>query len=407
MMGAAVDAFDDGIGGSLELVVQPALDEPAEHLIGAAVAMKSETGDVRLAAGAGHRPVHRLDDVAADPEVAQRLLEARLQRPRGRADLLGEAQPFELLRAAEHQPARFRILVGGAGAQIGDAAVLIRDVAQGPVEAGPALGVDLLLQGGADLLLAARAELQGDALGGAIAEAAADVVAADHEVLPVIGLAADQDMDVRIVGVPVIDRDPVEPRAEIALDIGHQLAREGPEVGHLRRVLGRDDEPEMVSVILAPLGEGALVGRIGPGVEHAGVRAVPGDALALQIGDVLGKRRRTEARAVMAHDARLHDDAPRGRATATARGRRAGRVRSASGPCRPSLLPEALADMAGLLRGPHHLADEGLRALGAAVAVRMRPGRTRKSSSRRSWHGGRLGDGGDGARSVEIVEISG
>ena len=52
-------------------------------------------------------------------------------------------------------------------------------------------------------------------------------VAADDQVLPIVGPAADQDVDVRIVGVPVIDRHPVEPRAEISFDVVHQLAGEG------------------------------------------------------------------------------------------------------------------------------------------------------------------------------------
>ena len=160
MMGPAVHAFDDGIGCALELVVQPARDEAAEHLIGGGVAMQSEPGDVGFAAGAGQRPVHRLDDVAADREVAQRLLQAGLQRPGGRADRLGKSQPLELLRAAQHQPPQFRVLIGGTGAQVGDAAALIRDVAQGSVEAGPALRVDLPFQGRADFQLASRTELQ-------------------------------------------------------------------------------------------------------------------------------------------------------------------------------------------------------------------------------------------------------
>ena len=70
-------------------------------------------------------------------------------------------------------------------------------------------------------------------------------------------------MDVRIVGVPVIDGDPVELRAEVALGVGHQLAREGAEVGHLGRVLRRDGEPEMMAVVLAALGEGPGVGVVG------------------------------------------------------------------------------------------------------------------------------------------------
>ena len=87
------------------------------------------------------------------------------------------------------------------------------------VEAGPALRLHLALQRRADLLLAARAELQGHALGGAISKSPADVLAADDQVLAVVGAAADQDVDMRIVGVPVIDRDPVELGAEVLLDV--------------------------------------------------------------------------------------------------------------------------------------------------------------------------------------------
>ena len=168
MVGPPVDAFDDDIGGALELVVQAALDQPAEHRLGRLVAVKREAGRRRARdSRPAHRPVHRLDDVAADAEVAQRRLEAGLQRPSCRADLFGEAEPFELGGAAEHQPAQFGVLSGAAGAQVDDAAALVGDVAQRAIEAGPALGLDLLLQGGPDFLLAARAELQSDALGGA------------------------------------------------------------------------------------------------------------------------------------------------------------------------------------------------------------------------------------------------
>ena len=106
----------------------------------------------------------------------------------------------------------------------------------------------------------ARPELQGDALGGAVAKSLLDVVAADDQVRAVVGAAAHQDVDVRIVGVPVIDGDPVELGAEIPLDVGHQLAGEGAKIGHLGRILGRHREPEMMPVVLAPLGEGLRVG---------------------------------------------------------------------------------------------------------------------------------------------------
>ncbi len=94
---------------------------------------------------------------------------------------------------------------------------LVRDIAQGTVEAGPALGFDLFLQRGLDLPLAARPQFHGDAFSGAVAEAAADIGAADDEILAVIGTSPDQNMDMWIVGIPVIDRHPVELRSKVAL----------------------------------------------------------------------------------------------------------------------------------------------------------------------------------------------
>ena len=114
--------------------------------------MQGEAGHVRLAARAGHRPVHGLDDVAAD----RRGRASVCSRPgfsvqRAGADLLGEPEPFELRGAAEHQPAQLRVFVRRARAQVGDAAALVGDIAQRAVEAGPALGLDLLLQRRSDL----------------------------------------------------------------------------------------------------------------------------------------------------------------------------------------------------------------------------------------------------------------
>ena len=102
--------------------------------------------------------------------------------------------------------------------------------------------------------------------------------------------AADQDVDVRIVGVPVIDGDPIEPGAEIAFDVLHQLSDEAAHVLKFGRILGRDDEPEMVPVIGGALGKGLFIGRVRGGVEHPRIGAVAGDAVALQISDVLGQR---------------------------------------------------------------------------------------------------------------------
>ena len=93
--------------------------------------------------------------------------------------------------------------------------------------------------------------------------ALADVVPRDHEILPVVGAAAQDDVDVRVVRVPVIDPDPVELGAEVFLGLAHQVAREALQVGHLGSIFGRDDEPEMMPVVLAALAELLYVGIVG------------------------------------------------------------------------------------------------------------------------------------------------
>src|SRR6185437_5592503 len=314
VMGAAIDAGDDDVGGSFELVVEGTLDESAQHRVGRLLPVQREAADVWLGAGAAHRLMHGLDDVAAHAELAQRPVESRFQNPASCAHRVGEAEAFQLGGAAKQQAAELRVLGVWAGPEIDDATAFVRDVAQRAIEAGPTLRLDLPLQRALNLLFGAWTQLKGDPLGGPVADAAADIVAADDQVLAVVGAAADQKMDVGIVRVPVIDGDPVEPRAEIAFHVGDQLAGEFLEAADLGRVLRRDDEAEVVAIVVATLGESALVGFIAPRIEHPRRRTVPGDALALQVRDVLGQGRRSEARALVADDARLGHDAPRVRA---------------------------------------------------------------------------------------------
>src|SRR6185437_7822420 len=367
VMGAAIDAGDDHVGGSLELVVEGTLDESAQHRVGRLLPVQREAADVWLGAGAAHRLMHGLDDVAAHAELAQRPVESRFQNPASCAHRVGEAEAFQLGGAAKQQAAELRVLGVWAGPEIDDATAFVRDVAQRAIEAGPTLRLDLPLQRALNLLFGARTQLEGDPLRGPVADAATDVVAADDQVRAVVGAAADQKMDMGIVRVPVIDGDPVEPRAEIALHIGDELAREGLEVADLRRVLRRDNEAEVVAVVLAAFREAALVGVIAGRIEHPRRCSVTGDAVALEIGDVLGQRRRAEPRALVTDDARFGHDAPRVRAQPD---RDRGAAPTAEARPAPALAgPEAVADVPRLLRGPHHLADEGLRTLAAAVAM--------------------------------------
>ena len=155
-------------------------------------------------------------------------------------------------------------------------------------------------------MFAARAQLQSYALRGPCPKAPADVIPADDQILIVVGAAPDQHMDMGMVGVPMIDGDPVELCAEIAFGILHQFAGEGAQIAHVLGVLRRDNEPEMMPVVGATLGEILSVGRVRGGVEHMGVAAVAGDAFAPQIGNVVGERGGTKSRALVADDTRLH-----------------------------------------------------------------------------------------------------
>ena len=156
----AVDPFDDGIGGPFQLVMQTTRHQAAEDGISGLVAMEGKAGDVGLVAGRRHGPMHPLDDVGAYLEFAKRLFKTRLQGEASGGDTFGKAKSLELGGPAEHQAAELGIPVRRAWAQIGNASAFVGDVTQGPVEAGPALVVDLLLERGLDLLLAARPEFE-------------------------------------------------------------------------------------------------------------------------------------------------------------------------------------------------------------------------------------------------------
>jgi hypothetical protein len=66
--------------------------------------------------------------------------------------------------------------------------------------------------------------------GRASAQSVADIVAGNDEIAAVVPLAPHDDMDVRVVRIPVIDIDPIELGAEILLGLRHQVARKRPRI---------------------------------------------------------------------------------------------------------------------------------------------------------------------------------
>lgn len=74
--------------------------------------------------------------------------------------------------------------------------------------------------------IGARPQLLGDEIARPVPHPLLDVVAGDHEVLPIVANTAHDQMDMRMRGVPVIDRHPVEARPEILFHLADKIARE-------------------------------------------------------------------------------------------------------------------------------------------------------------------------------------
>ncbi|VTZ25775.1 hypothetical protein MPC1_2590002 [Methylocella tundrae] len=264
--------------------------------------------------------MHGLDDVAALAHLAQGRLGLRGDGPAADLHLGRQSHALQLAGAGDQQRP---VLPGGlqhvpVGPQVGELVARRLFGNQQPVEAGEAFGVHLALQLAADLLLGLPPQFQGDDLAGPLADAVGDVVASDVEDAAVVHDAAHQDVGVRVAGVVMIDRDPVELGAEVGFHHLHQVAGSLPQVGQLDAFLGGDDEAELVAVVAAPVEEGAAALRVALGGIDLPFLAVAVDAIALQIAQVgvhrLGAGEPASARratlGVELHDPGLHRHAP-------------------------------------------------------------------------------------------------
>jgi len=86
-----------------------------------------------------------------------------------------------------------------------------------------------------------------------LANAMGDVVAVDDQVLAQLISAVDDDMNMRMAGIKMVHRDPVELRSQVTFQFGHEVAGEAGQVSELRAVLRRDDDAKLVAVVLAAI----------------------------------------------------------------------------------------------------------------------------------------------------------
>src|SRR5579885_3117865 len=121
VMGAAIDAVDNGVGGPLQLVVEPARQQAADDRLVEAFAGQHVARRPAFEAALREAAMNALDDVATLAELAQALLGRLRDDPLARADLLGEAETLQLAQAADLQCVEFVGLAVGARREIDDA----------------------------------------------------------------------------------------------------------------------------------------------------------------------------------------------------------------------------------------------------------------------------------------------
>jgi hypothetical protein len=89
-----------------------------------------------------------------------------------------------------------------------------------------------------------------------------------------------------MAGIVVIDRHPIEFRAKVSLDAGHQIAGVFGEVGKICDIFGRNDKAELMAIILAAIKEGISISAIvGGGIELA-TFAITRSSIALDIAQM-------------------------------------------------------------------------------------------------------------------------
>src|SRR6202030_2000441 len=117
-------------------------------------------------------------------------------------------------------------------------------------------------------------KLKGHQVTGTGTQSLADVVPRNDKVSSVIRDTTNDDVNVRIVGVPMLGTDPIEFRSEIPLGLVQQLSRKGFQVGQLVCIFGRYDEPKMMPIAVAAFGKCPAIGAILLGIEHAAWGAI-------------------------------------------------------------------------------------------------------------------------------------
>lgn len=288
IVGLAVHAVDDQITPVVQFVGQPLRCHAAKDAAATSIVILARLEHRQLARLAAHGPLHRSDNVATLAQGAQGLLGIGMDGPGAGLRLVGQAQALQALQATDQQQA-LALQVRLVEAFDLHPAILAGFALQRAVEARPPFLLHLAPQGLLNLQFGAWPQPLGRQFGGAVAEAVGDVVARDDEVFAGVVAPAHDQVGVRVVGVPVIDRHPIQPRAQVGFHAVHQMPGVGAQVVQFRAVFGGHDEAEMVPVVGAAFLEGIQVGGVGLWPVGPARFAIAARAVALDVAQVLGE----------------------------------------------------------------------------------------------------------------------
>src|SRR5216684_1774824 len=311
VVGAAINAIDDEGQVFAELIGEMLVDDAADDGRRGRAVVNPEARRIALKAFRAQRLMHRLDDVAALAQFAQGRLQLFAQLPAARRGLAGKPHSFQLAKPRQPQRA-----VGDA-ARIGRRVPEVHETLAGrgdqrPIDAGEAILIDLGRELAPLLDFGDRTEFERHQLACALANAMGDVIAIDDKILAQLIPAVDDDMNMRMAGIKMVHRDPIELRSQVSFEFAHEVAGKAGEVAEAHTVLGRDDDAKLVAVVLAAIEEGVAVGPVlRRGIQPAALTIARG-AVALNITQMSG------GASVLpggTDGARFDDDAPGARLT--------------------------------------------------------------------------------------------
>ncbi len=96
----------------------------------------------------------------------------------------------------------------------------------------------------------------------------------------------------RVVGVPMVNRNPLETRPEVVLHLSYQVAREVTQIFELHRIFGRHNEAELVTISPASLLECIDVGSVVSRAVRLSRLPVPAHAITDDVAQMHGHRSR-------------------------------------------------------------------------------------------------------------------